>query len=396
VILSRMWPLAFGTMLLGDSCRDSTSGERGVTERWYQPQPSYSEARPAVIGSVAFFGTGDGRIIARDVNTGSPKWDSKVGNSEVNGANLVASNGVVVAPVLTYTVGLDEQTGVELWRYSAPNDTTDVETGSFAGPGQVDQSRIDTDGTTVFIPAWGASVGAVDLRTGTVRWVWQPGTIAGDTAASGVFRSGSMGVKVSGDTVFATLWHYIIRSGVTSEAWVVAINKLSGAELWRARLPFQGGGVLIQTAPVIYQNLVVVHTLSGRTYAIDRASQSVHWEFTPPGYLHSTSAGPELFGDQVYVDGGDGKVYALHAADGTQVWSFQYGFQTNNDMLATTRHLYFSQGNVLYVLDRSTGLKVAATGQPHTQDPLFASPPAFSQGLIFVTVSGAAWCFEDP
>jgi hypothetical protein len=65
-------------------------------------------------------------------------------------------------------------------------------------------------------------------------------------------------------------------------------------------------------------------------------------------------------------------------------------------MLATTRRLLFTQGNVLYILDRNTGLKVAATGQPHTSDPLFASPAAASQGLVFVTVAGAAWCFEEP
>jgi outer membrane protein assembly factor BamB len=239
-------------------------------------------------------------------------------------------------------------------------------------------------------------VGAVDLRTGAVRWVWRPGVIAGDTATSGVFRSGAMGVKVSGDTVFTTVWHYLTRAGIPSEAWVVAINKLSGAELWRVRLPYQAAGVLIQSAPAVYQNLVIVHTLAGRTYAIDRVAQTISWEFTPPGIMNSTVAGPELFGDQVYVDGGDGKIYAIHAADGSQIWSFPFGTQATRDMLATTHRLLFSQGTVMYVLDRSTGLSVAVTGQPRTSDPLFASPAAFSQGLIFVSVAGAAWCFEEP
>jgi outer membrane protein assembly factor BamB len=396
MVVVRTWPLVLASMLLGNSCRESTSGDRGVTERWYQPQPSYSNARPAVLASTVFFGTGDGRIIARDVNTGAAKWDVKVGSTAIEGANLIVSNGAVIAPVQTYTVALDAVTGIERWRYSAPNDTTDVPAGAYAGPGSVVQSRIDTDGTTAFVPAWGASVGAVDVGSGAVRWVWQPGRIEGDTAASGVFRSGSMGVKVSGDTVFATMWHYLNRAGVPSEALVVAINKQTGAEFWRVRLPYQAGGVLIQTAPVVYQNLVIVHMLAARTYAIDRSTQTVRWEFTPPGFMSSTSAGPELSGDQVYVDGGNGSIYALHAADGSQIWSYAFGFSTTSDMLATTRRLLFTQGNVLYILDRNTGLKVAATGQPHTSDPLFASPAAASQGLVFVTVAGAAWCFEEP
>jgi outer membrane protein assembly factor BamB len=396
VIAARTWSLLLSAVLFGGSCRDSTSGGGGVTEKWYQPQSGYSNARPAVLGSVVFFGTGDGRIIARDVSTGAAKWDTKVANTVVRGGNILVSNGVVVAPILTSTVALDAQTGAQLWTYSAPDDTTDIAPGSFAGPGSVAQSRIDADGTTVFIPAWGASVGAVDLLTGTVRWVWRPGTIAGDTAASGVFRSGSMGVRVSGDTVFATMWHYLNRAGVASEAWVVALNKFSGAEFWRVPLPYHPGGVLIQTAPTVYQNLVIVHTLAGRTYAIDRATQSIRWEFTPPGFTNSTVSGAELFGDQVYVDGGNSKIYALRAADGAQVWSFQISTQATTDMLATPRRLYFTDGQTLYILDRNSGTAVATTGQPHTTDPLFASPVAFSQGLVFASVADGAWCFEEP
>lgn len=393
----RFVPALSFALVFGGSCRESSgTGGNGVTERWYQTQPGYSNARPAVMGSSVYFGTGDGQIIARDVTSGGTKWTTRVANGAVQGANLVARGDVVVAPVLSYTVGLDASTGRELWRYAAPDDTTDVASGTGPGPGSVVESRIDADNNTVFVPAWGASVSAVDLHSGAVRWIWKPGTIAGDTAVSGVFRSGAMGVRVSGDTVFATLWHYLNRAGVTSEAWVVALNRLTGAELWRVRLPYEAAGVLIQTAPVVYKNLVIVHTLSGRTYAIDRLTQNASWEFTPAGTLRSTTAGPELFGDTVYIDGGDGHIYALRAADGVQLWSYDFEAQTTRDMLVTNRRLIFTQGSLLYVLDRLTGIRVAVTGQPRTNDPLFASAPAFSEGLVFVTVADAAWCFEEP
>jgi outer membrane protein assembly factor BamB len=349
-----------------------------------------------VLGSSVYFATGEGEIIARDLNSGVVKWSAKVGNEAIQGANLIVRANVVVAPVLSYTVGVDAITGVELWRYPAPDDTTDLPSGSVASPGSVVESRIDADNTTVFVPAWGASVTAVNVRSGAILWVWKPGFIDGDTAASGVFRSGAMSVRVSGDTVFATLWHYLNRAGIASEAWVVAIDKLAGGELWRAKLPYQGAGVLIQAAPVVYKNLVIVHTVSGRTYAINRLTQSVSWEFTPPGVLHSTSAGPELFDDAVYVDGGDGRIHGLRASDGIPIWSYYFEAQTTQDMLATTRRLYFTQGNLLYVLDRLTGSMVAVAPQPRTTDPLFASAPAFAAGLVFVSVADAAWCFEEP
>lgn len=368
----------------------------GVHERWYQAQSGYGWARPGVSGNVVYFGTGDGQIIARDVNTGAPLWSTKVGPDPIKGANILVRNGVVIAPVLNYTVGLDAQSGQQLWRYEAPKDTTGAVPGGTTYPGQVVLSRIDADDQTVYIPAWGASVSAVDLRTGGSRWAWQPGKVAGDTATSGVFRSGSMSVRVSGDTVFATMWHDTNRQGGTSEAWLVAVDRLTGREFWRVRLPYQGSGALIEAAPVLYQNLVIVHTVSARTYAIDRSTQRVAWEFTVPTATLSTIAGAELSGDIVYVDAGDEHIYALRASSGAVAWSTPFVTQTNRDMLVTERRLIVTNGGTLYVLDLQTGKQIATATQPRTSDPLFASPAAFANGLVFITVADAAWCFDEP
>jgi outer membrane protein assembly factor BamB len=239
-------------------------------------------------------------------------------------------------------------------------------------------------------------VSAVDLDTGKARWVWRPGLIDGDTAVSGVFRSGSMSVLVSGDTVFATLWHSVNRPGGYSEAWLVAIDRLSGTEFWRIRLPYIGSGVLIEARPVVYQNLVIVHTLSARTYAIDRATQKVVWEFTVPSAQLSTTAGAERYGDIVYVDGGDSQIHALRARDGSVMWSSPFPAATIADLLVTDRRIIFPIGGELVLLDRETGQMVAITSQPHTYDPLFSSAAVFSNGRVFINVAEAAFCFDEP
>ncbi len=371
-------------------------GAGGVHERWYQAQPGYGWARPGVLGNMVYFGTGDGQIIARDVITGNQRWSTRVGPDAVKGANILVRSGVVVAPVLNYTAGLNAETGQQLWRYEAPKDTTGAPPGGATYPGSVVLTRIDADDQTVYIPAWGASVSAVDLKTGAVRWVWQPGRIEGDTTASGVFRSGSMSVRVSSDTVFATMWHYVNRQGGTSEAWLVALDRPTGRELWRVRLPYQGSGTLIDGAPAVYRNLVIVHTVSARTYAIDRTTQRVAWEFTVPTAALSTNAGAEVYGDMVYVDGGDRNIYALRASDGGVLWNAAFPSQTSTDMLVTAQRITFANGRMLYVLDRQTGKQIAAVTQPRTSDPLFASPAAFANGLVFVTVADAAWAFDEP
>lgn len=379
------------------SCHDATGlGPPGVRGRWYQPQSGWARARPAVSGNVVYFGDGYGEVIARDAATGERKWTTNVGQDPIDGANIVVRAGVVVAPLYIYTVGLDAVTGRELWRFRAPDDTVGVAPGYVALPGSVRASSIDADDQTVYIPAWGASVSAVDLNTGKARWVWQPGRVDGDTATSGVFRSGSMGVRVSGDTIFATMWHAVNRSGGYSEAWLVAIDRLMGKELWRVRLPYEGSGVLVWAAPVVYQNLVIVHTISARTYAIDRTTQEVVWEFTAPSASLSTLAGAELYGDVLYVDGGDSQIHALRPSDGSVIWSAQFAAASSHDLLVTQKRIYVPIGVEVYILDRQTGSTVAIAHQPQTSDPLFSSAAAFSNGRVFVTVAEAAWCFDEP
>jgi len=344
---------------------------------------------------MVFFGTGYGQVIAREIASGASLWTATISRDGINGANLVVRSNVLIAPTVFQTVALDAQSGQELWRYEAPKDTVGVSS-SLANPGQLVDARIDADNELVYIPAWGASVSAVGGRSGALRWVWQPGVIDGDTASSGVFRSGSMGVRISGDTLFATLWHDTNRAGGTSEAWVVALQRLTGPELWRVKLPFVGSGALIQAAPVLYQNLVIVHTVSGRTFAIDRSSRDIAWAESATGYTISTLAGPEVLGDVVYVDGGDAQIYALRASNGSVVWKGAFGSSTSRDMLLTGRNIIFPTGGELHILDRLSGKQIAVFAQPHTSDPLFASAAQASNGLIYITVAGAAWCFEEP
>jgi len=386
-----------GALLFALGCSTDPSGavNRGVTERWYQAQVGEARARPAVLGNIAYFGTGDGNVVGRDRASGATIWSTRVGADPISGANIIARVGVVVAASVFSTSGLDAQTGLLLWSYAAPMDTTGVPAAEFQ-PGTVIDSRLDADDNTVYIPAWGASVSAVDIHSGVVKWVWHLGKLMSDTAQSGTFRSGSMGVRVSGDTVFATAWHYLNRAGGNSEALVIAIDRITGTELWQVTLPSSGSGVDIEAAPVVYKGVVIAHTLSGATYGIDRSSQQVLWQHVASDATLSTIAGPELHGDTVYVDGGNRHVFALGAADGAILWASAFESATSRDLLVTDRRVIFTNGGTLFVINRADGKSVAALAQPRSSNPLFASPAAYSGGDIFVSVADAAWCFAEP
>jgi outer membrane protein assembly factor BamB len=383
--------------MVGGSCRDTTSPAASMpNERWHAAQVGYAYARPVVVGDMAVFGTGDGQLVAYDAASGAVRWRSKIGVEMIGGANLVERSGVVAAPISGYTSGVDARTGRELWRYVSPLDTVAYRGGP-ANAGNLVQVHIDADDQTVYIPAWGASVSAVDLQSGAVRWVWRPGPSAGDTAAAGIFRSGAEGTRVSGDTVFVTAWHNLVQNGVRAEAWLVALDRTSGTELWRAVMPSYTGGALIRGSPALYRNLVLFTSAGGYVYAVDRTSREVVWQRTPQP-LHTTIAQAEVAGDVVYLDGGDGNVYALGAGDGVERWRSTIGAQLTNDILATDTRLIFASGAYLFILDRATGQQLQRFTQPHTvpDNALFSSAATALGGQIFVNMNGAAWSFDQP
>jgi outer membrane protein assembly factor BamB len=349
-----------------------------------------------VSGSVAYFGTGDGQLIARDVTTGEERWRVTIGVEMIGGANLLVRSGTVVAPITGYTSGVDEATGGELWRYVSPLDTV-ASRGGPANAGYLVKAHIDADDQYVYIPAWGASISAVDLRTGVARWVWRPGPSAGDTAAAGIFRSGAEGVRLSGDTLFATVWHHLTQSGVTAEAWLVALDRATGRELWRVVMPSYTGGVVVQGAPALHGNLVIFTSAGGYCYAIDRTTRQIAWQHTPKPQ-HTTSAQAEVLGDLVYIDGGDDNVYGMGAADGVERWRAQVGVQLTTDILATTRRLVFGSGRYLIVLNREDGHEVLRVTQPEVSPDksLFATTPIALGAQLFVGMNGAVWSFEQP
>lgn len=379
---------------LAAACAEEPTGGAGggARERWSETQDGRAYARPAVLGDLVYFGTGDGYVVARDRRTGAERWRGRVAvGGGVDGGTLVAGAGVVVAPVVGHVMGLDAATGRERWRYAPPPDVPYG--GPQALPGQVFSARLDADAEAVYVPAWGASVSALDLRTGVARWVWQPGRAAGDTAA-GRFRSGGEGVRVSGDTVFASVWHYLDANGLRSEPWLVALDRATGRELWRVVLPSHTGGVITTGAPAVWRDLVVLATRGGHVWAVSRTTQQVAWHYTPQTRW-ATLSGAEVHGDAVYADGGDEWLYALDAATGAVRWKANPGNGATRDLLVTERRVYYPTGGRLYVYDRHTGRQVATLGVRRAGD-IFETAPMAADGQVFVLTTAAAWSFDEP
>src|SRR5204863_7198969 len=176
---------------------------------WFQPQSAgFPFPAPVADGNSAYFASGLGFVIARDITTGAPKWTTQIGQSEfssspeIQGANFILRDGVLVSAVEFHTYALDASTGKQIWTYTAPLDTMDATPANPARPGYVVTARMAADDNTVFIPTWGSSYSAVDIKTGQSKWVWRV-----DSTIS--YRSGASGVGLSGDTAFVSVWHFL-------------------------------------------------------------------------------------------------------------------------------------------------------------------------------------------
>ncbi|HKW08772.1 MAG TPA: PQQ-binding-like beta-propeller repeat protein [Gemmatimonadaceae bacterium] len=381
--------------LLGQAgCHDppTASTGQGVRELWSQSQNGESQARPLVSNDIVYFGTGTGEIVARDFETGHMRWSTRVSfQSEIAGANMTLRSGVLVATGVWVVAGIDATTGVLRWTYTTPPDTVDA--GANPAPGQLVVAHIDANDQVVYVPAWGASVSAVDLQSGQAGWVWHWTRTASDTAAN-VFRSGAVGTRVSGDTVFVTGWHSRDRVGLTSENWLLALDRRTGQELARVTVASGTGGVSIFGSPALHGNQVIFAGVGGRVWAVDRSTWRVAWQFAAKPKF-STLIAAELHGDTLYIDGGDEYLYAINAADGSPIWKANTGTGATRDLLVTDARVYYPTQGRLKVFDKGTGTFVAEASVQKLGD-IFETPPTFARSRVFVATTPEALSLAEP
>lgn len=391
IVCSGMLSFALPVFLLS-GCRSPGAPNGKLVEIWFHPQPGsgFMFSKPEVAGDVVLFGSPSGHVHARDVATGIPRWTTAVcGSGGPQGRRFAIGDGVVVVACSREAVGLNLANGSVNWRYEAPPDTTyDDLPGVMAGTHPV------TNRSTVYIPAWGASVTALSIATGATQWVWRAGRLASDTAAN-VFRSGAHGVAVSGDTVFVTVGHFTNLHGGTSEALLVALDRSTGAELWKVVLPDNNSGGAISAPPVLVGDLAITLTQDGVMFAVRRSTGQIAWKYKSARHMFGTLAAPTIAGDTVYASMGDDQLTALRADNGTLIWSMP-PLDATKDLLATERRIYVPRDGYLNIHDRATGVLVA-TGRVKTPDGGAFTTAASARGdQIFITSTDGAWSFREP
>lgn len=291
----RILSLFLAVPLLAPSCRDTTAPGAAGTVLWKASLGHVSNQSTPGLDDDHVYVTANGLTALRR-NDGVQLWTTGTALFGVTPANFIARDGRVFGAG-TNAAAVDASNGRTLWTYTPDN---------IASPG-----TIAADERSVYFGTDRSHrVYALDVQTGLPRWVvdigpdWQyPGTV--------------WGVSVSGDTVYAGATqsrsaNYFLRSG-----WVAALDRNSGAILWRAS---SGAGDTIrsvQSAPAVSGRfLVATDVISNTFFALDRFTGKETWRtIGDQGYVGPRTEAV-ILGDTVFVASGDLTLYAVNLPSG--------------------------------------------------------------------------------
>jgi len=303
-----------------------------------------------VVISVTDFGAGNqGGVVALDLATGVERW-RYVTPYQVRNAAAIDGETVVVALANGELRALSLVDGTARWVFDVADGLPTLASSLWAAPTIADGA--------VFVAVEGRTA-AIDLATGLPRWEadlapvhpWL-GTLAAVAIDSGVALStharderltawdstnGTQQWELSTSRVIA-----INATPVTSDGVAYIVNAIgevtaldvatSGVRWSYAYTP--GGfdwGYSVTATPALADGRLFLPTQWNDLIAIDAATGAELWRSTTPGgplnFAHYRSAmpgypaSPVVTGDLVWVPRPDGKLVALAAADGHELWS---------------------------------------------------------------------------
>jgi outer membrane protein assembly factor BamB len=311
-------------------------------------------ASGTVVVSATDLGAGDqGGIVALDLATGLERWRYNT-PYQVRNAPAVSGDTVVVAlgNGEVHAVGLND--GVRRWVHDAADGLPTYESSLWAAPTIADGA--------VFVAVQGR-MSAIDLATGTQRWAneltpvypWL-GTLAAVTVADGLAianYSRDDGMTAWSVTTGAKVWE--IKTGkslavnatpvvvdgdlffANSFGTITSVDVTNSTQRWSNGFT-PGGfdwGYSITAAPAVADGRIFFPTQWKDLVAIDAASGAELWRATtargPLNFAHYRSAepgfaaSPVVTGDIVWVPRPDGKLAALGADDGRELWVSDLG-----------------------------------------------------------------------
>jgi outer membrane protein assembly factor BamB len=281
--------------------------------KWRVTTPSPIVNAPAIADGIVVLAMNQGQILAVDLATGAARWQVDLADgvdgieSAMWGAPTIA-DGVVYAGVQGNFAALELTTGNVMWSHD-PNPQYPW-LGTRAAPAVADGVVIAPFNRTVGMFGWSAADGAQ-------RWLVSTGTAT----------------AVNASPIVVDDVAYVINSSSD----LTAIDVATGAPRWSRRINDAGfdWGYSATATPAYADGTLYIATKFRDLIALDTTTRIERWRATSPSspvnFTHYRSnepgfvASPIVTGDLVWIGRPDGRLLALSAADGTEVWSTQLG-----------------------------------------------------------------------
>lgn len=354
------WP-----MYRGDPGRTGNLPVHGPTgtpvELWRYQTQGQIDAAPAIVDGVLYIASEDGNLYALDTKTGALVWKAPMGAG--SGASVVVDNGVIYVVDHNHTLhAFDAATGQERWHADGIDDLD---------PGPV------VDGVT-FVGGTDGKLHAFDATDGEERWATplggggasrstadadglvvvgsKDGHVNALDAASGTLRwSVAIGGGTVGTSPIADGVVYAANFGGTDNK-LVALGAADGTQLWTFQTPTRAD----LRSPAVGGGLVYTVSGDGNLYALDTATGTERFHTATGGPV---TAAPALASGVVYVASHDFNVYAVDAASGRVVWKVGYGGATDYGPVVADGRIYLGT-NIGYVIAFDSAATAPATGSP--------------------------------
>ena len=294
----------------------------GVSKWAFHPRARV-EASPAVGGGRVYASTAKGVLFGISADTGEELWHVELGGVSTSHLLYDESADRVIVPTGDNKVHcVDAKTGTEQWVYrrDAPSDLTIWGTASpvkvalsngdayvvgfsdgtlvaikatngtpvweqrlvAAGRFRDIDGQVATDGSRIYVTAFGDNLYALERDSGRVVWSAPPGGATGVTVIAGKLVHG------------------------TDTGDVIARDPADGRELWRWHLP---AGV--PTTPIAAGAFLYVASSSKSLYAIRADNGTLAWTFAPDYRVAGATADPAVAGKRVFLVSNVGTVYAF-------------------------------------------------------------------------------------
>ncbi len=240
----------------------------------------------------------------------------------------------------------------------------------------------------------------------------QSAMFRGDAAHSGVYRgpapTNTAQVKWKFQTNARIIGSAAVANGTvyfgSMDDNLYAVDAESGKQKWKLALTDS-----ISSTPAVEGGTVYFNAYDGELYAVDALTGKVKWEFKTDGerrfaakHIHGINpdnevmtdywdfylSSPVMWNGTVYFGSGDGHIYAVDAATGTQKWKFRTGDVVHSSPAIADGKLFVgSFDTYFYALDAATGKELwrHKTGEDpliHNQEGITSSP-AVADGMVY-------------